>query len=288
VLAVRLYGPPGHEPAQATAGQPADAHDDGRAISRRTRHWRASRGREYQVRLVRIWCPAVIPFDRGPEACHGPALRSSLRHLHRIEDHVLIDHLVCAARDLPAAVPDVEERSGVRPDPAAGTSGWAATTRCSCWTRRRNPEIIVPGPGQPEPPTTGPFGAGGRHRGLVSRCSPATTSTRLPPGVCAYPVRGSTSISPGPRGPTTTVGLAGRSQTAGRRCPLIPRWRGEEVLRGGDCADGTPDEFTRDRSPEPGSRAFGHAPQPDTRAIPSAGPYRDAGDRLRDGRVLAR
>lgn len=37
-----------------------------------------------------------------------------LRRLCRMEGHVLIDHLVYAAPDLPAAVADLEERFGVR------------------------------------------------------------------------------------------------------------------------------------------------------------------------------
>ena len=64
-------------------------------------------------------------------------------------------------------------------------------------------------------------------------------------------------------------------------------WLAKELLRGGGCADGRSDEFTRDRSPGPGSRASGRAAPPDTRAFASAGPRGDAGDRLRDGRVLA-
>src|SRR6516165_5444522 len=107
--------------------------------------------------------------------------------------------------------------------------------------------------------------------------------------VTVHPFGGSTYILPAPKGPTAPVGFACCSQTAGKRCRLMPRRAvaGEEVLRGGDCADGTSDQVTRDRSPGPGSRAVGRAPQPDTRAVPPAGPCRDAGDRLRDGRVLA-
>ena len=129
--------------------------------------------------------------------------------------------------------------------------------------------------------------AGGRER-TWSRARSAQAQ-RYAAQCDRRPSRKSTSISPGLKGPTTPAGFACRGQAAGKRCPLIPRRAvaGGEALRGGDCADGTPDEFTRDRPPGPSSRAVGRARQPDTRAIPSAGPHRAAGDRLRDGRVLA-
>ena len=59
---------------------------------------------------------AVITLDRGPVACCGPAPGAAVRlcRLYRIEDHMLIDHLVYAAPDLAAAVADLEERFGVR------------------------------------------------------------------------------------------------------------------------------------------------------------------------------
>ena len=76
-----------------------------------------------------------------------------------------------------------------------------------------NLEIIAPDPGQPEPLTPRPFGAdGGRQADWLAGCLPTTTSRRLSPGVCAYPVQESTSISPGPKGPTALLASPGATR----------------------------------------------------------------------------
>jgi hypothetical protein len=102
----------------------------------------------------------------------GTYLRSSgfhLRHLDRIEVHVLIDHLVYAAPDLAAAVADVEERFGVRAHAGGKHIGLGTHNALLALGPQTYLEIIAPDPGQPKPSLPRPFGVDGvRHGGLVS------------------------------------------------------------------------------------------------------------------------
>ncbi len=82
---------------------------------------------------------------------------------------MLIDHLVYAAPDLPAAVAEVEERFGVRAQAGGKHTGAGTHNALLALGPQAYLEIIAPDPGQPTPPVPRPFGVDGLRRGgLVS------------------------------------------------------------------------------------------------------------------------
>lgn len=82
---------------------------------------------------------------------------------------MLIDHLVYAAPDLPAAVTEVEERFGVRAQAGGRHNGSGTHNALLALGAQTYLEIIAPDPGQPTPSIPRPFGVDDqRHGGLVS------------------------------------------------------------------------------------------------------------------------
>ena len=78
---------------------------------------------------------------------------------------MLIDHLVYAVPDLPAAVAEVEERFGVRAQAGGKHIGLGTHNALLALGAQTYLEIIAPDPGQPVPPRPRPFGVDGVSRG---------------------------------------------------------------------------------------------------------------------------
>ena len=78
---------------------------------------------------------------------------------------MLIDHLVYAAPDLPAAVAEVETRFGVRAQAGGAHIGSGTRNALLGLGAQTYLEIIAPDPGQPTPPMPRPFGVDGLRRG---------------------------------------------------------------------------------------------------------------------------
>jgi len=113
----------------------------------------------------------VINLDRGDAVRRGPPpeQRIRLRRLYRIEDHVLIDHLVYAVPDLPAGVADVEERFGVRAQAGGRHIGLGTHNALLALGPQTYLEIIAPDPEQPEPSAPRLFGVDSVSRGRLVR-----------------------------------------------------------------------------------------------------------------------
>src|SRR5215469_17708875 len=78
---------------------------------------------------------------------------------------MLIDHLVYAAPDLPAAVAGIERRFGVLAQAGGAHVGSGTRNALLALGAQTYLEIIAPDPGQPAPPTPRPFGVDGLRRG---------------------------------------------------------------------------------------------------------------------------
>jgi hypothetical protein len=94
---------------------------------------------------------------------------------------VLVDHLIYAAPDLPAAVAAVEERFGVRPQSGGKHIGAGTHNALLALGPRTYLEILAPDPEQPARPVTRRL-QGLTHGRLAGWRSPATTSTGRLPG----------------------------------------------------------------------------------------------------------
>ncbi len=80
---------------------------------------------------------------------------------------MLIDHLVYAAPDLPAAVAEVEGRFGVLAQAGGKHDGSGTHNALLALGAQTYLEIIAPDPGQPTPPMPRPFGVDGLRRGAL-------------------------------------------------------------------------------------------------------------------------
>jgi hypothetical protein len=80
---------------------------------------------------------------------------------------VLIDHLVYAAPDLPAAVAEVEGRFGVLAQAGGKHDGSGTHNALLALGAQTYLEIIAPDPGQPTPPMPRPFGVDGLRGGAL-------------------------------------------------------------------------------------------------------------------------
>jgi len=81
----------------------------------------------------------------------------------------VIDHLVYAAPDLPAAVAEVEGRFGARARAGGQHTGQGTRNALLALGAQTYLELIAPDPGQPTPPMPRPFGIDDLdHGGLVS------------------------------------------------------------------------------------------------------------------------
>ena len=81
----------------------------------------------------------------------------------------MIDHLVYAAPDLPAAVAEVEGRFGARARAGGQHTGQGTRNALLALGAQTYLELIAPDPGQPTPPMPRPFGIDDLdHGGLVS------------------------------------------------------------------------------------------------------------------------
>ena len=80
---------------------------------------------------------------------------------------MLIDHLVYAAPDLPAAVADLEERFGVRARAGGKHTGQGTHNALLALGPQTYLEIIAPDPGQPAPAMPRPFGVDGLTSGAL-------------------------------------------------------------------------------------------------------------------------
>jgi Glyoxalase-like domain len=166
-------------------------------------------------------------------ACCGPASRTAagLCRLDRIEDEMLIDHLVYAVPDLAAAVTDMEERFGVRARAGGQHIGLGTRNALLALGTRTYLEIIAPDPGQPQPPVPRPFGIDGAGRGGLAGWALACDDIDAAVARARGPGYDPGEVTGGQRtGPTGTV-LRWRltlNAMAGSLIPFLISWAGTE------------------------------------------------------------
>jgi hypothetical protein len=147
--------------------------------------------------------------------------------MYRIEDPVLIDHLIYAAPSLPAAIVDVAERFGVRAQAGGKHIGLGTHNALLALGARTYLEIIAPDPGQPEPSMPRPFGldsvSHGRLAGWALACDDIDAAVA---GARSHGYDPGDVLDGRRVGPTGTA-LRWRmtsSQTAGGLVPFLISW----------------------------------------------------------------
>lgn len=144
---------------------------------------------------------------------------------------MLIDHLVYAVPDLPAAVAEMEERFGVGPRAGGKHIGLGTHNALLAFGPGTYLEIIAPDPEQPEPSVPRPFGVDGVSRGgLVSWALACDDIDAAVAGVRSRGYDPGEVVDGRRTGPTGTV-LRWRltaSSTGGGLVPFLISWGNTE------------------------------------------------------------